>query len=225
MRRWLIILAVLAGLFSAVRHLPLAWVAGALPANVGTATGTIWNGQLLQVPLLGRLSVKTGLGHVDVITPGGATTLAARLAPGRVENLALSLPLALLPIQDQRLQGVAGRVSLRLDEARYSGQQCESAMGTAATNVLAVNAATLGWTGPDLSGPVDCVEGQVRVRLSGADNMASVEATVLIGGDGVYQSDITATVSDPNAEAVLGLFGFSAVGANEYRLSEQGRWR
>ena len=225
MRRGLILIGVIAALLSAVRHFPLVWAMGAAPAGLGTPSGTIWNGQLADVPLFDRLSVKAGLGHVTVETPPAPTSFTTQLSPGQVKDLALSLPFAAMPIQDQRLQGVRGRVSLRIDQARFSDLQCEMADGTAATNVLAMNAQTLGWSGPDLSGPVDCVEGQVRVRLTGADSAAEVDATVLIGADGVYQTDILARVSQPGAGAVLGMFGFSSVSANEFRLSEQGRWR
>jgi hypothetical protein len=48
---------------------------------------------------------------------------------------------------------------------------------------------------------------------------------VTTGFDGVYQSDVTVTTTDPAAGNVLTLFGFNPAGNGDYRLSEQGRWR
>ena len=115
--------------------------------------------------------------------------------------------------------------ALQVAEATMKDGACLFASGTASTNVLAANRARFDWAGPDLSGPVDCIDGRLRVRLSGEGGTETVAAVVTTGFDGVYQSDVTVMTTDPAAGNVLTLFGFNPAGSGEYRLSEQGRWR
>ena len=222
MRALLIAAALLAALLSALAHLPLRWV---MPDGIGTPSGTVWNGQVADVPLLGSVTLNGGPGGMDIATPPGDVPLRGRVTPRSVHDLALSMPVSRLPTTDARLAGLAGRFSLRVDSARLADGVCADASGTAQTDVLASNGARFGWTGPTLSGPVDCVDGRLRVRLSGEDAGNAVEAETLTGMDGTYQSDITVRAADPAAGNALVLFGFSRVGPGEYRLSEQGRWR
>jgi hypothetical protein len=224
MRRLIVIVAVLAGLASLVRHFPLAWAGALLPDGVADLSGTVWNGQASDVPLLGQLSVKAGLGSVALATPPGDVTFSGKVSRGGAEDLVLSMPVSRLPVGDARLAGLAGRVSLRVAEAVIDDGACVSATGTAATDVLAVNAARFGWSGPELSGPVDCVDGRLRVRLSGESGSEAVSALIVTGLDGVYQSDVTVTTRDTAAGNALALFGFQPSG-DGYLLSEQGRWR
>jgi hypothetical protein len=225
MRLLLIIVALLFGTASLIRHFPLAWAGAALPAQVGTLSGTIWNGQVADVPLLGTVAVKGGFGNLSFLTAPGEVTLSGKVSPSGVEDLVLSMPIARLPTNDSRLAGLAGRMSLRIAEATMKDGACLFASGTASTNVLAANRARFDWAGPDLSGPVDCIDGRLRVRLSGEAGTETVTAVVTTGFDGFYQSDVTVTTTDPAAGNVLTLFGFNPAGNGDYRLSEQGRWR
>lgn len=230
MRLFLIGLAVMAGLASLIRHFPLSWAGAALPADIGTLSGTtlsgtIWDGQVDNVPLLGTVAVKGGFGNLSFLTAPGDVTLSGKVSPTGVETLILSMPVARLPMSDSRLSGLSGRISLRIAQAVIKDGACVSATGTASTDVLAANRARFDWTGPELSGPVDCDDGRLRVRLNGEAGTQTVLATIVTGLDGVYQSDITVSTSDPAAGNVLTLFGFNPAGNREYRLSEQGRWR
>ena len=225
MRAGLIALAVLAGLFALIRHFPLSWAGASLPGEVAQLSGTIWDGQASDIPLVGSLSVKGGLGYVRLETPPGDVTLSGDVSPGGVKDLRLSMPVSRLPMRDARLSGLSGRVSLQIDEARIDDGACVSATGSASTNVLAANEARFDWAGPALSGPVDCVDGRLRVRLSGQSDIETVDATILTGLDGVYQTDIAVETRDPAAENALILFGFSARPGGGFQLSEQGRWR
>lgn len=211
-----------AALLSLVAHLPLRWFA---PAALGTASGTVWEGQITAVPLLGSVSVDTGPGYVDIATPPGEVTLRGRVSPSSVSDLSLGMPVSRLPTNEGRLAGLAGRFSLRLDSARLEDGVCAEASGTASTDMLAANGGRFGWTGPELSGPVDCVDGRLRVRMSGESADGTVESLTTTGADGVYQSEITVRSSDPAAGNALVLFGFNRAGDGEYRLAEQGRWR
>lgn len=227
MRLALIIICVLAGLTSLVRYLPLSWVgAGAnVPAEIGTLSGTIWDGQVEDVPLFGTVAVKGGFGNLSFLTAPGDVTLSGKVSSTGIENLILSMPIAQLPMSDARLSGLLGRISLRVTEAVIDDGVCVSADGTASTDVLAANRARFDWTGPELSGPVDCEDGRLRVQLSGQSGQETVSAVITTGLDGLYQSDVTVSTTDPVAGNILTLFGFNPTGNGDYRLSEQGRWR
>lgn len=225
MRLFLIAFAILAGLASLIRYFPLSWAGAALPVEVGTLSGTIWDGQVEGVPLLGTVAVKGGFGNLNFLTAPGDVTLSGKVSPTGIENLVLSMPVAQLPMSDARLAGLSGRISLQVAEAIIKDGVCVSATGTASTDILAANRARFDWVGPELSGPVDCVDGRLQVRLSGDSGAETVTATVITGLDGLYQSDVTVTTTDPAAGNVLTLFGFNPSGKGDYRLSEQGRWR
>lgn len=225
MRRLLILLAVLAGLASLIRHFPLAWAGAALPDGVGDFSGTIWDGNVTNVPLLGSVQVDGKLTGARLTSAPGDVSFSGDVTPGGVTDLILSMPVSRLPVSDTRLTGLNGRVSLKIDEAVIEDGACLSATGQASSDVLAVNAAQFQWFGPTLTGPVDCVEGRLRVRLSGAERGQTVNAEVLTGLDGIYQTEISVATTDPTAGNVLTLFGFNPSGTGAYTLSEQGRWR
>lgn len=225
MRGLLIGLAVLAGLASLIRYFPLSWAGTALPSGVGTYSGTIWNGQVSNVPLLGAVSVNGSLGGMQLQTPPGEVTFSGDVTPNGVTDLVLSMPIARLPMSDTRLEGLAGRMSLQIDEAVIKDGACVSATGRASSDVLAANRGRFQWAGPELSGPVDCIDGRLRVQLSGEDAGQAVAATITTGLDGIYRSEISVTTIDAAAGNVLTLFGFNPADAGRYTLSEQGRWR
>ncbi|GLQ19697.1 hypothetical protein GCM10007854_06520 [Algimonas porphyrae] len=224
-RRLIILVVALAGVASLIQHAPLAWVDSALPDGFGPVTGTYWNGQIDDVPLLGDVSVDGRLGHVQLATAPGEVTFRGDVSPTGVTDLVLSMPIARLPISDARLSGLVGRVSLQIDEAVIEEGACVSAVGHASTDVLSANRATFDWYGPELAGPVDCIDGRLRVRLSGQEGGQNVSATILTGMDGTYRSDISVVTADPMAGNALALFGFGPDGQGGYSLSEQGRWR
>ena len=225
MRRVLIFLACLAGLASLIRHFPLAWAGVLLPQGMGTYSGTIWNGQISQVPLLGSVKLDGRLGSARLTSAPGDVTFSGDVSPRGVKDLVLSMPVARLPISDTRLLGLDGRVSLRIEQAVIADGACQSATGRASTDVLSVNGSRFQWSGPTLSGPVDCMDGRLRVRLSGKDSTQSVNATILTGLDGIYQTDISVESNDPLAGNALALFGFTPTSNGQFELSEQGRWR
>ena len=227
MRRWLVVLALVVGLVALLRSFPLAWAFPGAAAFLGTPSGTIWNGQITGVPLLGQVSVSTRPSGVRLDTPRAPATrqFSAVVRPGLLRDARLLMPVADLPVQDARLAGLRGTLGLDMAEARWDGNGCLEAQGTARTDVLAANGAQFGWSGPPLSGPVDCVEGRLRVRLSGEGDGAAVQASVVTGVDGVYRSEVTVRSDDSAAGNALALFGFARAAPGEYRLSEQGRWR
>lgn len=225
MRGLLIGLAVLAGLASLVRYFPLSWAGNALPSGVGTYSGTIWNGQVSNVPLLGAVSVNGSLRGVQLQTPPGEVAFSGDVTPNGVTDLVLSMPIAHLPMSDTRLEGLAGRMSLQIDEAVIKDGACVSAIGRASSDVLASNRGRFQWAGPELSGPVDCIDGRLRVQLNGEDAGQVVAATITTALDGIYRSEISVTTNDLAASNVLTLFGFNPADAGRYTLSEQGRWR
>ena len=224
-RRAIAGLALLGAAAGLLAGLPLAWVAAPLPDFGARYSGTWWNGQANGVPLLGQVDVSGGLGGVTLATPPGAVSLRTELTPRSLSGLVLAMPVSRVPTGDDRLAGLAGQLSLQVETARFSGDGCESATGTASTDVLAVNGARFAWTGPVLSGPVDCLDGRLRVQLSGEDARTEVLSVTTTGLDGSYRTDTTVRTPDPAAGNALVLFGFSRIGRGEYSLSEQGRWQ
>jgi hypothetical protein len=225
MRRLFIGVALLAGLLALIRFFPLSWAAKPVPLATTTYTGTIWNGHVQDVPLLGSVSVKSSLSGIRLQTPSGDIQFSGTVTPTRVKDLILSMPVAQLPTTDARLAGLAGRLSLRIDEGQFADGACETATGQASTDVLAVNRRQFGWAGPTLSGPVDCIDGRLRVRLNGENGSDKITAEVQTGLDGIYQSNISVETRDVAAENALTLFGFQLESGGLYRLIEQGRWR
>ena len=221
-KRW-ILAGLLAAAGSVVANLPLSWIP--LPPDAGTPSGTVWNGQLSDVPVFGQVGVATKLGAVELATAPGDAALRGTVGPSKAQDLIVSVPLAAVPMNDARLANLGGVINLSISEARYGEEGCESATGRAMTNVLVANARQLGWAGPELAGPVDCVDGRLRVSLSGRNADGEIEAVTTTGVDGTYQTEITARTPDPAAGNALVLYGFSRAGEGEYRLAEQGRWR
>lgn len=218
---------IIAGLFALLRYFPLAWAASFAPDNNATYSGTIWNGQISGLPLVDRMNVKTTLSGVALESgaAAGATHVRAIVSPSRARDLVAAMPISAIPTTDGRLKGLSGQLSLRLDEIVGAGDACTRASGRASTNVLESNRAQFDWTGPLLSGPVDCDDGKLRVRLNGVDDSQSIAVTILTGFSGQYEANVEVQTPDPMAANVMTLFGFSEQGQNRFNLSEQGRWR
>lgn len=218
-------LIVLTAIVALVRNFPLSWAAGFLPQSVGTYSGTYWDGQVRDVPLLGQVAIQGGLSGLTIDTGPGDVTLKADVMSDGATDLILSMPIAAIPTSDNRLSGLDGRISMRLDEIVIDEQTCVRATGQVSTDVLQLNQSAFGWAGPNLSGPVDCEDGRVRVELSGDDENQQIDMTLLTGLDGQYLSTVTVRTSDPSASNVLAIFGFVQDAPGKFTLNEQGRWR
>lgn len=232
MLRW-IFPALLSGLVAIVAFFPMSWAAGwVLPDSVKSAApdltvrGTIWQGSVSGLPIFGTANLDISpLSRTLELQAGQARNYASgTLSSTQAKDLDLRLDLASVPFTDGRLQGLQGNFTAEISEAQFEEQNCQSAVGTARTDVLKRNGGKIDWTGPELTGPIRCEDGALIVDLSGRDAQQSIAALIKLVPDGSYRAEITVQTSRVEADAVLPLFGFSRVGQS-FKLIEQGNWR
>lgn len=232
MLRW-IFPALLSGLVAMVAFFPMSWAAGwVLPDSVKnvapdlTVRGTIWQGSVSGLPIFGTANLSIApLSRTVEIQAGQARNYAfGTLSPTEAKNLDLRLDLATIPFTDGRLQGLQGEFTAEVSEAQYEKQSCQSAVGTARTDVLKRNGGKIDWTGPELTGPIRCEDGALIVDLSGRDAQQSIAALIRLMPSGSYRAEITVRTNRVEADAILPLFGFSRSGQS-FKLIEQGNWR
>ena len=232
MFRW-ILPALLSGLIALLVSLPLSWVAGlfipddtkALAPDL-TFHGTVWNGSVSGLPVLGTANFDTSLlqRQASIQSGEGRNYLSAEITPKAAKDIDLRVNFENLPLKDGRLQGLQGELVAKISELNVDGQSCVSAVGTLRSDVLQRNGGAIQWTGPELSGPITCEDGALLAALTGRDPEQSIEATLRFAPDGLYRADISVRTSRGEADAVLPLFGFTRNGSS-FLLTEQGRWR
>ncbi len=188
--------------------------------------GTIWHGSVVGLPLFGtaNLDIAPLSRLVKFETGMSGNYLSGSLSPSRAENIDFRMDFATIPFTDGRLQGLRGNLSAKISEIQIAGQSCQTATGTARTDVLQRNGGTMQWTGPELTGPIRCEEGALVADLSGRDAQQSVSALLRLSPDRTYRADIKVETIRVEADAVLPLFGFSRSGQS-FVLTEQGKWR
>ena len=232
MLRW-IFPALLSGLVAIVAFFPMSWAAGwVLPDSVKSAApdltlrGTIWQGSVSGLPIFGMANLDIApLKRAVKVQGGQARNYASgTLTPTKASNLDLRLDLASIPFTDGRLQGLQGDFTAEISEAQYKDQICQSAVGTASTDVLKRNGGKIDWTGPELTGPIRCEDGALIIDLSGQDAQQSIAALIKLAPNGSYRAEITVQTNRVEADAILPLFGFSRSGQS-FKLIEQGNWR
>jgi general secretion pathway protein N len=183
-----VVLALLVGGGVAVAMFPMSMAADYAAGHVrdfkyGKASGSVWDGKLTDVSFgaqeIGDLSVKTELfklfagkagGKVGLIREGfsGEAGIDYALGSGAIEvsNLKLSGQAGMVPGMPQVVAAAGGDFTLDMQDLKFSGEACESASGEVWTNALAkVNLD--GWVGPELRGPITCVDGKLFVEATG----------------------------------------------------------
>lgn len=204
--------------------------------NIGGKTpsysGTIWKGFMSGTDA-GLLNLETSIGRLltgknPVHVWGGPDGLSVKAEAGfsGLRSIKLEGTMKALALRDPRIGAVNGNFRLDVPDMKLM-QTCEYAKGTAWTDFLAQNKATLYWQGPVLEGPVSCEDGQILVDLEGKDPTAEITAKVTIGLEGNYRADITAKVNktlEQFAAPSLQRFGFYKDGGI-YKLTEQGKWQ
>lgn len=234
MKKSLVIAAILTAVVTAIWHLPAAWIAGPLiPKNLTPRPqfiGTVWNGQIpnidginpvhFTVKPLNMLRGKPPA-TFESVSPylqfTGTATLAGSIstqAKGYIRGLG---------VFDTRFRTLAGQYDLTLSNMRIRNT-CQSGEGQFSTNLLAENRAVWEWTGPILSGPIRCENGQIIAQLKGADTQQNIEAVLRIDLSGAYRVDVDVNTRDSRAEFVLPLYGFEKT-EQGYSLLEEGRWQ
>jgi hypothetical protein len=220
-----LVLAVLIGGGAFVAFLPMSMAADfaskQLPEfRYKEASGSIWDGKLTEVVMgnqrIGDLSVKADMGSV---VSGKAAGKLALIRDGFTGETALAYPLSggALELSGLRLSGKAGSVprmpsviaasggdfALELRDVKFAGNMCETASGEVWTDALArIN--HKGWTGPELRGPVTCVDGRLQVdargrAVSGEDVIAKMSISNRL------DMELTATVVNARGSALEAL--------------------
>jgi len=188
--------------------------------------GSMWRGSVTGLPVFGIANLKISplSRSVEFESGQGGNYVSGVLSLSKVEDLDFRMDVSTVPFTDGRLQGLRGEFSALISELNIAEQSCQSAIGTARTDVLQRNGGKIQWTGPELSGPIRCEDGAVVAELSGKDAQQTINALVKLVPDGTYRADINVRTVRVEADAVLPLFGFSRSGQN-FVLTEQGKWR
>lgn len=232
MLRW-VFPALLSGVVALLAFFPMRWAGGwALPDNIKTLapdldmTGTIWRGTVSGLPLFGtaNLNIAPLSRSVKFQSGQGRNYVAGQVSPSRATDVDFSMDFATVPFTDGRLQGLRGDFAAQISEMKISGETCESATGTARTDVLQRNGGKIQWTGPELVGPIRCEDGALIADLSGQDAQQTITALIRVIPDGTYRADVNVRTVRVEADVVLPLFGFSRSGQS-FVLTEQGKWR
>jgi len=231
--RLVIIMAFAGLLIGAIANLPLSWVAPKfMPKdNIGALEygGTVWNGYVSEVPGFGPIKIKTSLTKALTGKPFfNMDTRSANLSakgsakPGLLSGVTVQGNMTHVGAIDPRFAGLVGDFQMTLTELSFDAA-CKSAKGTVTTDVLTRNAQKMGWTGPNLSGPVSCEDGAVKMELTGKDAQQSIKAVVRIIPDGTFRADVDVLTNDQRAGSILPIFGFQPKDGG-YSLLESGRW-
>lgn len=232
MFRW-VFPAVLSGLVALAAFFPMRWAAGwALPDNVEAFApdlkmrGTIWRGSVSGLPLFGTANLKLSprARQLEFQSGQDRNYLAGVVSQSAAKDIALHMDIATVPFTDGRLQGLRGDFTAQISDIEFAEGACQSATGTAQTDVLQRNGGKIQWTGPELTGPIRCEAGALVADLSGRDAQQTITALIKLMPDGLYRADVTVRTIRVEADAVLPLFGFSRSGQN-FVLTEQGKWR
>ena len=226
--RIIVVAAVVGLLVGLLTRVPLAWVLGdslsGLDANA-RAVGTVWRGAVVGIDGLPPIQTRLRGTEVELTADGPTLTLRARAGRSSLRDVALSSPIAALARFDPRLAGLDGEAAITLQRVEFAQGRCTAATGTAATDVLASNAARWSWQGPALSGPVTCEEGELVLSLEGEDASQAATARLRIDPAGPYRTEVGLSTNEPGAGLVLPLFGFEPAGTDRWRLSESGSWQ
>jgi hypothetical protein len=214
----------------AVALVPMRWL-GELSVwrNAGVsasgATGTIWNGQLLDVAMGSNVlgTVDAGLSAVSLL--GGTAVLALRSDAGGAE-LRLGRERGLRKASGQwlgTLESPVGplQLALSLDEftAMFRAGSCFESGGNAQVQ-LAARTAPADWPTLVLSGTSRCREGVVEASLNPAPGSPAVELLVQAKADGSYRLTWTARSPDAALLRTLEALGFSAGPSGMSRVDE-----
>lgn len=227
----LLFVGVLVGtLVSAAPLPPLLQLAGLQSRGLAydRAAGSVWRGEVaglrigterlgdvrlaLEPAALARGQIRTRFEAAGALRGYGA----AAYAPGRgwlLEDSVFVVRMTDLGAVHPELDDRGGEFRVDLAEAAVDASgRCLAARGEARTDVLTHSAAdgALGaWRGPALEGAIDCEDGDLVMRLAGADANARVAVEARI--DLRTGSTVLATVEteDPSVRLALAALGFA----------------
>tara|TARA_X000000950_G_scaffold108205_1_gene136392 strand:+ start:103230 stop:103973 length:744 start_codon:yes stop_codon:yes gene_type:complete len=240
MKRWMIFggLTLLVAVFASLATMPSRFVLDQVRARDAAitylnASGTVWNGSASRmyygIQPIGTLTFKTHwaslfagrLANELQLTGSGLSGQASasfglggtmRFSNVRIEGTTQDLA----NLQDE-IRELNGRFTLVLNSMEIRNGECLSAEGTVWTDLLSRLQTTYRWTGPEVTGPVRCENGQIVLELNGQNAVGEQVAMRLdIGLDatGVFTADVE-TLQRETGDA-LTVLGFVSDGANGF---------
>jgi len=223
-----------------VAFFPLSWTTSFLAKNVkgfsyNEASGSIWSGRLTNVQYRtqrlgdvsfhldamklfgGKLGAKVAFETADLAMDGGfaygifdhAGELTAIKVKGRT---------ARIPGLPATLQVIPSDFRVELESVKLTKDGgCVGATGKIWTDMLAKGSTQLGWTGPEISGPIACDGGRFRADAKGASaNGDTAEAKVEMSADLKGGVQATVTTKDQLNPSKMAQAGFQS--------TQPGRW-
>ena len=243
MRFWMIFLAGLAFAAAFLVYLPLSPVLNATGlAGRGmswqAARGTVWNGEVAglayQGGALGTARIKAsplGLltgqfrGSIQIDGPAaqGRAKFSAGLGSLKLTDGRARFDLSSAPGLLPEVRANGGVITVELATLQLVGDRCRAASGSVKTDALQLAGVRAGRQWPDMTGPVACEAGRVRISLRGEsskDEIFEVEARLL--PNVAYELTASVRGGDADLEARLALYGFAFEnGAYVYRYDSR----
>lgn len=229
---WRVILGAVVFVAALVVMAPASTVVGALSTKQNgvayrAVEGTIWNGVVRGLTFddirLGDirfdvrpLSLLRGAVSVRLHADGGAVEGAGGFAVGigvvEIRNLTATVrPDA---IERYYLLGapVGGEGRVSIDHIVYSQKGCRAAKGALETDVLSNAMMRLGRDAVMLSGTLDCENGDLAARLSGASADGRIDVAIRVKPNLHYDLTVNVAAATEDVRRVLTAFGFQESG-------------
>lgn len=233
MRKFILILMLLAALAAGLSSLPLRWAAGFIGPSADKAAlafgGNLWNGFASLPDGNGYVDIKTrplsivkGQLPMAFKTRGTPFVAAGRAGWGRMSEVRISAPLQALVKRDARLYGLSGNTVMTVSDLDLRGE-C-SASGTVVVDDIAMDYPGWKWQGPQMSGPIVCKEGVMIFDLSGKQAGDDIRLRLGVDRQGGYDVQLSFSTRELGAEAALPLMGFENR-SGVWTLVEKGRWQ
>lgn len=200
-------------------------------------SGTVWDGSFQNVRLGGAYradQMQWRLMLFDLAQ--GRVTARLTFAGGDIEGDAMlsrswrgdrrisaqSLDLTGAPLGDAQLAGVT---RIRALDITFADGLCANAAGQIESDLLARNAATLNWTGPNLSGAAQCAGDRALVTLDGlgAAEQVKVRVDLLADGAGRWFAEIGSRTQAVQIGLAAAGFSFDP-GSETLSISKDMRW-
>ena len=225
-----IALPLLTALGVCISQFPASWavkLAGAgVPVTLG---GTVWKGFVPSLRALPPITFDTAPMGLFTKAPlvafngrGNGISIEGKAERSSLTALKIAGDASFLGEIDGRMSNLMGQFNVNVDTLRFD-KDCSGVSGRITTDILARNAALWRWTGPALSGPIECIGGVLTSTLSGNVPGQSVEAVLKIMPSGTFQIRAVINTNTPEAALVLPLYGFEGQG-ERFTMNESGRW-
>ncbi len=200
--------------------------------SAGHVTGSVWGAKLSEARFRGAAlgTLRLGLAPAALLTGSVQlqfSTQGAGEASG-VGRLLLRAPGLAQVNATVPLSGFSTPIPLRGSlrfvgvSFRFAKGRCVGAAGRISTDALSASAASLGWQGPDLEGPVTCVGNAAIANLVGEREGVQVQARLALDAGGMLKLDSSAAGLDAAGQAALGAAGF-VQGPDGWTRTDQGR--